>query len=100
MVLHLDSDEELSPGNIYTNATAEGGIRLDLPSAQEGATLAVVVHAPHRVLIVAEGPDQIFLGTASGAGAEADTIGSHLSLTCTKAGRWTSLFAGAWTITG
>src|SRR5688572_13749019 len=97
MIHHLDSDEGLTAGNIYTNANAEGGIRLDLPPAnQEEASLTVAVHAPHRVLLVAQGSDKVFLGSTAATGIEADAVGSHILLVCTRSGRWTALHEGNW----
>lgn len=103
MIEHLDSDQGLSAGHIYTNAGAEGGIRLDLPPALEEAEIVVAIHAPHRVLLVADSGDRVYLGTqvtASGGGVESSQPGSLVRFFCAKQGYWSCLLSGDWTVSG
>lgn len=92
-------------GRCYHNNGATGTVVLTLCAAAltaaGGPEFLFVVNAAQTLRLKAAGTDLIRFGTStSSAGGQADssTVGSSALLTCTKAGEWTALSTGTWTL--
>jgi hypothetical protein len=86
-------------GLAFHNNGAGGPVVATLPAATVGLWYRFVVHEAQSFQLQADGTDVLYVGaSASSAGGTvtSSTVGSELLLSCTRAGRWTSLAVGVW----
>jgi hypothetical protein len=98
--LFVDDDDAVLDRACYANNAAAGLRTINLPTAVLGREFMFAVNAAQSLVIRAAGTDVIYLGavpTLGGGTLTSNTVGSVVLLTCTLAGRWTSLAAGTWT---
>lgn len=84
-----------------SNNGAAGAGDFELVAAAEGLEYLFTVQTAQAMNVIAAGADVIYIaGVASSAGGSAScaTIGSSLLLTCAKAGVWTGIASGTWTL--
>lgn len=86
----------------FNNIGASADIVLSLPAAADGLSYAFAVFAAHYIKLLADGSDEISIGTDSSAGGgyvRSNAPYSFISIEAHSTGRWVvSSMTGAWSI--